>query len=141
MLSETYAKKILASRVKKLQLALLFSQLTDADGSQTFAFATALPARAYLIGAGIRVIAAFTDGVAGTFTADVGINGGDIDAFLDGASLAAIANVGDPVGVRPSGMVGAVTPALTVLGSVNVNTATAGSLVAEVMYLDGSKVF
>ena len=125
-------------RVRKASLTVGFADLTDSDGAQTIPFAAALPADAVIVAVGLDVTAGFTDGVAGVFTADLGINGGDIDAFLDGADIASIDDVSSPQGVRPSGRVGAITPALTVLADVNVDTATAGSVVVEIFYVDAS---
>lgn len=122
-------------RVDKAVKAVGFADLTDADGSQSFVFDAALPDNAVIIGVGIHVTAGFTDGAAGVFTADLGINGGDTDAFLDGASIATIADVGSPLGVRPTGLVGAITPVILVLADVNVTTATAGALEAEILYV------
>lgn len=127
-------------RVKRVSKTVAFAALTDADGSQTFAFASALPATAVVVGAYIDVTQAFTDGVAGVYTADVGVNGADIDQFIDGASLASIAKVGAPLGVAPCGFQGGVTPAVTVLADVNLNTSTAGSLTAYVLYVEAANL-
>ena len=127
-------------RVRKATLTVGFAELTDSDGAQTFPFAAALPADAFILAVGLNVTAGFTDGVAGVFTADLGINGGNIDAFLDGADLASIADVASPQGIQPTGRVDAITPALTVLADVNVDTATAGSVVAEILFTDGSNL-
>lgn len=115
--------------------AVVYTDLTDADGSQDFNFASALPTGAIVLGGSINVTTAFTDGAAGVFTADLGYSG-DVDSILDGASLAAIAHVATPAGVKESGYYGAITPRLTMLATVNLNTRTAGALTAYVYYLD-----
>lgn len=115
-------------------LALTDDMLTDADGAQSFDFAAALPANACIVGYDVRVTEAFTDGAAGVFTLDVGLSGGDLDQLIDGLALGSIANLGNAPGVRPTGKYGAVTLAATVLGSVNVDTATAGAAVVDVFY-------
>ena len=126
-------------RIRKVTLAVGFADLTDADGSQTFPFAAALPAGAAILGFGIDVTVGFTDGVAGVFTADLGVNGGNIDAWLDGADIASIAKLNTPQGIDGGGgLVGAITPSITVLADVNVGTATAGALVAELYYVDAA---
>lgn len=127
-------------RIRKATLTVGHADLVDADGSQTIAFASALPATAVVLGGGVRVTTGFGDGGVGVFTADLGINGGDLDAILDGVALGTIANVGSPVGVRPIGMYGALTPALTVLADVNVVNATVGAAVAEVYYVEGANL-
>lgn len=111
-----------------------FADLTDSDGAQTFAFAAALPADAVVLGGALDVTAGFTDGSSGVFTADLGVNGADIDSVLDGADIASIATVSLPVGTKHAGYYGAITPAVTVLADVDVDTATAGDLDAYVYY-------
>ena len=125
-------------RVRKASLAVGFADLTASAGSQELPFAAALPAGAVILETGINVTEAFIDAGAGVFTADMGINTGDVDAFVDGADIAAIAAVSSPKGTRPGGLVGAVTPSITVLADVDVDTSTAGALVAEVYYIDGA---
>lgn len=112
-----------------------FGDLTDAAGHQSFDFAAALPADAFILGSYLNVTVGFTDGVAGVFTADLGESGGDTDALLDGADIASIAKVGTPLGVLSTGFTYAgATLALDILATVNVNTATAGSVTARVAY-------
>jgi hypothetical protein len=123
-------------KLKLVSKQVDFEDLTDADGSQSFAFAAALPVGAVVQGGFLNVTVGFTDGAAGVFTADLGINGGDLDAFIDGADLASIAKVDGPAGVRTTGLWGAITPALTILGTVNVDTATAGDVTAYLAYID-----
>lgn len=125
-------------RVRKASLAVGFADLVAAALLQELPFAAALPAGAVVLETGIDISAGFTDGVAGVFTADLGINTGDVDAFVDGSDIASIAKVSSPKGVRPGGLVGAVTPSITVRGDVNVGTATAGALIAEIYYIDGA---
>lgn len=127
-------------RVRKASLTITSALLTDSDGAQTFPFGAALPADAIILAVGLDVTAGFTDGASGVFTADLGINGGDIDAFLDGADIASIDDVASPQGIQPTGRVGAITPALTILADVNVDTATAGAVTAEVLYVDGDNL-
>jgi len=116
--------------------AVAFDDLAAAAGAESIAFDAALPAGALVIGASIDVTTGFTDGVAGVFTADMGIEGaGDQDALIDGADIASIAEVGSPLGVRPTGHYGGITPEVTILATVNVDTATAGALTAKVFYV------
>lgn len=121
--------------IREASRAVGFADLTDSDGAQTFAFATALPAGAVIVGSGIDITAGFTDGSTGVFTADLGVNGGDLDSLLDGVDIASIATLATPQGVQPTGLYGAITPAVTVLADVNVDTATAGALTAYVYYV------
>jgi hypothetical protein len=121
-----------AANVLKATLTIGFADLTDADGSQTFNFGAALPANAVLLSRHISVTEAFTDGAAGVFTLDVGDT--DVDAIVDGAALGTIAELFGTSGVRSGGRWGGTTPTATVLGSVNVTTATAGSVTIELFY-------
>ncbi len=113
-------------------LLIGFADLTDADGAQTFNLGAALPANAVVFGHAITVTEAFTDGAAGVFTLDVGDT--DVDAIVDGAALGTIAALHGPLGVQSGGRYGAVQLTATVLGTVNVTTATAGSALVEIFY-------
>ncbi len=124
--------------VLKTTLALTFAQLTASATSQSFDFAKALPAGAVILGVGIEVTTAFDDGSTGVYTADLGISGGDADAFLNGVDLEVAASHAVPQGVQPSGLVGAVTPALLVdAGAVDVDTTIAGVLLATILFSVG----
>jgi hypothetical protein len=120
--------------VGAMQLAITEAMLTDGDGAQSFPFAEDLPANAVILGYEVRVSAAFTDGAAGVFTLDVGVQAGDTDALIDGAALGTIQNIANAPGIRPTGRYGAVRLLATVLGTVNVANATAGAAVIEVYY-------
>ncbi len=134
--AEASVVTLLAQRVQKATLAVGFADLTDSDGAQTIPFAAALPAGAVIVGMGLVVTEAFIDAGVGVFTADLG-DGVVIDSMLNGADIAAIGEVSIPQGVQPSGLVGAITPAITVLADVNVDTATEGALSAEIYYVAG----
>lgn len=110
-------------------LTIGFADLTDADGSQSFSLGAALPANAVLIGYDVNVTAAFGDGAAGVFTLDLGF-AGDLDNILDGGALGTIAQLHGSASGRRS----AVQLLATVLGSVNVTTATVGAADIEVFY-------
>ncbi len=118
--------------VQKVSLTITDADLTDADGAQTFNIGSALPANAVVIGHAITVAEAFTDGAAGVFTLDVGDT--DVDAIVDGAALGTIAALHGPLGVQSGGRYGAVQLTATVLGTVNLDTATAGEVTIEVFY-------
>ncbi len=125
--------------VLKTTLSLGFAQLTASATSQSFDFAKALPAGAVIVGVGIEVTTAFDDSSTGVYTADLGISGGDVDAFLNGVDLEVEAAHAVPQGVQPTGLVGAITPALLVdAGAVNVSTTVAGVLLATILYSVGS---
>ncbi len=126
-------------RVRIATLAVGFADLTDSDGAQTIAFGGALPAGAVVVGVGIDVTVGFTDGAGGVFTADLG-DGTNIDSMLDGADIALVTEVAIPQGISPTGLVGAVTPAITVLADVNVDTATAGAMSVQILYVDGANL-
>lgn len=136
--SEGDISTLQGQRVQKLSLTVLDTELTESDGAQSFDFAEALPDDAVIVGVGLDVTEGFTDGVAGVFTADLGISGGDTDSLLDGADLASIAKVSSPQGVRPTGLYGGETIALDVKADVNVDTATAGEVTATVYFVDAS---
>jgi hypothetical protein len=129
------------ARIKKATYALGHAGLTTVGTSQSFD-AAVIPENSIIVGCDINVTEAFTDGAAGTFTADVGVKSGDTDAVLDGADLTtAIARLDSPRGV--SGLpcmlfLDGATMALKVDGSVNVSTATAGALVLSVYYVNVS---
>ena len=125
-----------AASVQIAQLTVGFAELTASAGSQAFPFAAALPAGAAILGVGLDVTAGFVDAGVGVFTADLGIDGGDADAYLDGADIAAIAKVDSPRGVSGNGLAGAKTPELLILADVNVDTATAGEVTAQIYYVD-----
>ncbi len=125
-------------RVRKVSLLVGFADLVASAGSQELPFAAPLPAGAVIVGSGINATVGFTDGAGGVFTADVGINTGDVDAMLDGVDIASIAKFNVPQGVAPTGLVGAITPSITVRADVDVDTATAGSLLAEIYYVDSA---
>ncbi len=129
-----------ASRgVKKVCLTIGFADLTASASSQSFDFAAALPAEAVIIGVGIDVSTAFDDGSTGVYTADLGISSGDTDAFLNGVDLEVAAAHAAPQGAQPTGLVGAVTPALIVdAGAVDVDTTIAGALVVTILYVDAA---
>lgn len=127
-----------ANLVKNLQLEVTAAMLTAAATSQSIDFSEALPAYSHVLSVGIVVITPFDDGSTGVFTADLGISGGDADAFLDGVDIEAAGYHATPQGVQPSGMVGGITPAILIdAGAVNVNTAIAGLLRANVLYAVG----
>jgi len=124
--------------LKKTALTIGHADLTDEDGAQSFDVAT-IPANHAIMAIDVNVTEAFTDGSTGAFTFDVGIKGGDTDAFIDGGSLAAIARVNSPEGVSdlPSTLlVGGGTVAIDMKADVNVDTATAGSVTVTVYYKD-----
>lgn len=129
-----------AKGVGSVSLTIGHAALTDADSSQTFPFPEALPENACVVGYDARVTEGFTDGAAGTFTADLGIIG-DVDQIADGLALGTIANLGNAPGVRPTGRYGGTDPETpvvlqaTMLGSVNVVNASAGSVTFEVFFI------
>ena len=124
------------ARIKKESLTVTDSSLTAAAGEQSFDV-VAIPANHVVDLVDINVTEAFTDGAGGTFTCDVGVKGGDVDAVIDGAAIGSIARVDSPKGVSgvPSALfLGGATVAIKVLADVNVDTATAGSLAITVYY-------
>jgi hypothetical protein len=106
--------------------------------TQTFDFATALPVHAIVLGSHVDVTEAFTDGAAGTYTCDVGVKAVDVDVWLDGVDISTgIADLATPAGVNlPQCWPTAATPMVTIDSTVNLNTTTAGHLVASVAYVD-----
>ena len=127
-------------RIQKRTYTLDHVSLTTAGGSQVFSFAASLPASAFVVGSDLVITEGFTDGAAGVFSADLGIKTTDEDCLLATAALASIATVGQPLGVQPVGYFGAQLPALTIKATVNVDTATAGTVKAEIYYFDCSQV-
>ena len=93
-----------------------------------------LPAGAVIVGFGVDVSTAFVNG-ANSVSCDLGIQGGVTDALLDGAigNLQAVAKISSPEGSQPRGLVGAITPLVTVNTTAMKDT-TAGVLTAEIYY-------
>ena len=129
--------KAYSLRVREATKTLHHTDLTAVAKTQTFNFAAALPAHAIVIGSHIDITEAVNDGAAGTFTADFGF-AGTVNAWLDGVDLTTgIADKDNPKGATACGVfLGAVTPMITVGGSVNLSTATAGNFVASLLYID-----
>lgn len=129
----TTAAELTASSMQVATLTVGFADLTAAALEQTLNFASALPDTAVVLGSYIDVTATFTDGAAGTFTADVGLAGGD--TILNGADITtSVDKVASPVGATPRGFYGGGTLTVKVIGSVNVDTATTGAMTVKVMY-------
>lgn len=75
--------------------------------------------------------------VNGTATVDLGIDGGDTDALIDGGDVTtAVAKVNGPDGVASNGHYGGETVQIKLDSNVNVNLLTAGALTAWVLYSD-----
>lgn len=114
-----------------------FADLQEADMSIDVAFAAAIPAGAIVLGGGFNVTAAFDNvGDTANVTADLGVQGGDVDGFCDGASLDAVAKSSGVSGALIGGLVGAITPSIRVLPDVNGNTLTKGAAVAYLAYIE-----
>jgi hypothetical protein len=112
-----------------------FNDVQEADQSIDVDFDGPLPDGAVVVGAGIKVKQKFDNaGETAGVTADVGIKGGDRDAFCDGASLSAAGSVGSPAGVGMGTLVGAITPSVLVVPDVNGNTLTMGDAEAIIVY-------
>ena len=134
----------LLSRVKVATKTVAYGDITDAGTTHTIDFAAALPAGAVYLGAMADCTAIFDNaGDTAGVTFDLGIKTGDTDAFLDGASLNAVAKVYTPAGVGlvaggvgVLGYVGGVTPSIIFTGDVNLDTLTKGSAVFRVYYFD-----
>jgi hypothetical protein len=128
-----------ALRVQSISKTITHTDLTDTDQQQAFDFDAAVPAGAVVLTAYADVTIAFTDGAAGTATADLGVKTADTDAMLDAADLStAVAKVNGPKGVADSGHYGGVTLQITVDGSVNLDTFTAGAVTFYVFYIDST---
>lgn len=113
------------------------ADLSAAATSEAVDFDAALPAGAIVIGSGVIVSAIFDNaGDSASCSCDIGVSGGDADAFVDGASLNAVATPVPVAGVSMGGLVGAITPAITVISDVNVSTLTKGACVAYVAYFE-----
>lgn len=72
--------------IKKLTRRITAADLTDGDTSQTFVVGT-LPAEAVLLGISRKVHTLISGGTIDGATLDVGINGGNVDAYIDGADV------------------------------------------------------
>lgn len=106
-----------------------------ASTTGTIDFDAALPAGAVVLASGFNVTAIVDNaGDTADVTADLGIKSGDVDRFIDGASLDAVAKVSVPAGAAPTGLVGAITPMITIDSSVNLSTITKGGFTAYLQY-------
>lgn len=124
-------------RVQHLEKAITHASLTASAMSQAIDFDEALPAGALVLGAELDVAEAFSDGAAGTFEADLGFKTTDPDGLIDGADIdGGVGRLGTPQGTKHGGFWGGETPQVTVAGSVNVDTATAGEMTARVYFVD-----
>lgn len=124
-------------RIKRAKRTITTTDLTTSGPQQKFDFTAALPTNAYFLGAYVDVTTQFTDGAAGTATADLGIKTTDEDAFLDAADLSTAAGkINIPRGALQTGFMGGVTVTITIDGSVDVDTFTAGSATFHVIYLE-----
>ena len=126
--------------VRRIYKTITFEELTEADASQTITIGTPSMSRAAMVlGVAIELATVFTDGSSGTFTCDVGV-ADDIDKLVDGANLSsAVDNVpaSAPAGIAPNAIIAAGdTIRVTVDGSVNVDTATAGSATITVLFTE-----
>lgn len=122
-------------RPKRAKKTITTTELTASAGQQKFDFDAALPANAYFVGAYVDVTVAFTDGAAGTATADLGEKTTNEDAFLDAADLStATGKINIPRGIIQTGFEGGVTVTITIDATVNVDTLTAGSATFYVLY-------
>lgn len=103
------------------------------DTSAVVDLSDALPAGAIALTTIAELTEAWSDGSTGTFSADVGEKGGDDDLLtptpldIDGSLGTTFQNVSLPIGGE--------TLAVTFTGSVDLDTATAGSVTITVLYL------
>ena len=112
---------------------LTYSDLTDADGSQTFDLMT-LAKGSIVKGVRIKEITQFTNGAGGTCLCSVGSAAGAADTFASAYSIAAA--VADTTAQMTSGWKAATYAAdtlqATITSNANVNTMTAGAVAIDV---------
>lgn len=126
--------------VRRIYKIITTDDLTESDASQTITIGTpSLTRRTVVLGTTIELGTVFTDGSSGTFTLDVGV-ADDLDKFVDGANLSSAVDgvpATAPNGIAPNAILAAeeVVQA-TVDGTVNVDTATAGSVTVSVVYVE-----
>lgn len=121
------------------------TELTASATSQEINFDSAVPANAMILSRGIHVTTVFSGGGASNCTADFG-DGVDDDGYYDGEDIFTGAATGHiPVPTVPGALLAdqacdvedaARTPSVTVASDVNVDTLTAGSVTAYVLYLE-----
>lgn len=134
-------RKLENLRVRDLTKSITYADASAAGTQKKIDFASALPSDAFVIGAYVDVTAVFTDGAAGTCTTDLGEKSGDEDAWIDGADITtAIAKLSQPRGVQIPSIEASITPQITVDGTVNLNTLTAGAATYHVLYVRLSAV-
>jgi len=135
MAPESVVANSVASTVVSKAFGFADVAALGAVASGSIDFDDALPAGAVVIGAGVNVTALFDNvGNTASVSADLGIAGGDTDAFCDGVSLDAVASVGSPAGIGMGTLVGAVTPSVLVDPDVDCDEITKGAAVAYVIY-------
>jgi hypothetical protein len=110
-----------------------YTDLTDADGSQTFDLMT-LPKGSIVKGVRIKQSTLFTNGAGCTATCAVGATAGAVDTFAPAYSIAAA--VADTTAQMTSGWKAATyaadTLTATIASNVNVNTMTSGQVNIDV---------
>jgi hypothetical protein len=125
--------------LQSASLTVRDEDLTAAAGAESIAFAAALPAGAIILAHEIDVTALFDDGAGCTSDVDLGISAGDTNRIEDGLNTTlatgATGRQYGIAGVQPQGLYDAATLAVTVNASVNVDTLTAGEVVATVWYM------
>ena len=128
-------------RVQDATKAITYTDASAAGTQKKIDFDAALPSDAFVLGAYVDVTEAFTDGAAGTCTTDLGEKAGDEDGWIDGADLtSAVDKLSVPRGAQIPSIEDSVTPQITVDGSVNLNTLTAGAATYHVLYMRLSAV-
>lgn len=126
-----------ATNVSVVTKSFDFDDLQEADMDIDVDFDAALPTGVNLIlGGGCNVTAVFDNvGDTADVTFDLGISGGDRDAFCDGGSLDTVAVSGGVSGAGVGTVVANITPSVNVLPSVNGDTLTKGAAVAYLAYV------
>lgn len=125
----------LAGLVQKATFSLGFAQLTTAATSMTFNLSPSLPANARILSRELRCPTGFTGGGLTTFTASVGVAAAPTEIINAQSIFTAVGNIPGTAGADPNPLLATAGPLqLVVTGSGNVNLATAGAVVVDVLY-------
>lgn len=126
-----------SGNIVMLEVTITHAELTAAATSEAIDIGAALPTGAFVHSMETDVTTLFSGGTVSAIVLDVGIEGGDVDAMVDGRDVFTGAATGPAIGngVRPHGSFGgAQLSALFVATGDDVADLTAGSVTIRVAY-------
>lgn len=128
----------LGAIIQKATLAVGFAQLTAAAATQALNLAPSVPVNARVVGRSLRIATAFSGGAISGMTVSVG-NATEPTAVINGQTVftGTTGNIQGTTGPDPNMLVATAIPfqILFTAAGANVNAATAGALVIDVLYV------